>query len=591
MRVTGMVSGMDTDTMVQDLMRVERMRVDRFTQKRQINLWRQDAYQTINRKMANFILNSQKNMGLKATGSTGTLVNKSYKNLEYLKKVESSNTDYADVKIRGKAANGSFNIKIDKLAESASYTSDKIGVSEKFSGEITVGGVVVHGEKDGEISVNDLVKKINNNKDLKERNVSAFYEKKTGSIFIQGDTGEDDLSLKVGKRITRENIKGEENIIDYVNKLGIDGVNISSIDELDDELTNKIEEKTGKKFNLDNGKKPGEEGEEIEPNYSLSVEEDLGQLGFIENKKGSYGSAEINGVKFDKLTNNKLEFNGVEISLKKPTKIGNDQHAEVNITVDTNYEGVIEKINGIVNEYNSMLDEIASVLNEEVYKSYHPLSDDEKKALSDDDAKAWQEKAKSGMLNNDETLNRMMDRMRLDLYKNVEGLEGSFKHITEIGITTQKYSRGSTGGKLQVDEENLYKALEEDTEGVMELLFGKGEVEGELSSGSTDKGIFTGIYDNMVTGMKDIIDKSGPGEDSDLLRDVRSNILIDFVSYKGSISDIDKDNRSVEKKIQDLEQMLIRKEDAYYAQFATMEKYMSQMYSQSSWLAQQTMMY
>jgi flagellar hook-associated protein 2 len=90
-----------------------------------------------------------------------------------------------------------------------------------------------------------------------------------------------------------------------------------------------------------------------------------------------------------------------------------------------------------------------------------------------------------------------------------------------------------------------------------------------------------------MDGMKSIIDKSGPGADSDLFRNVKSNMLLDFVTTKSSISDIDKSISEMNRKIDDLNVLLAKKEDSYYAKFTQMEKYMQQMSSQSGWLSQQ----
>jgi len=45
-----------------------------------------------------------------------------------------------------------------------------------------------------------------------------------------------------------------------------------------------------------------------------------------------------------------------------------------------------------------MLAKINSVLTEERYRDYLPLTDDQKKAMSEDDIKLWEQKAKSGLL-------------------------------------------------------------------------------------------------------------------------------------------------------------------------------------------------
>ena len=125
----------------------------------------------------------------------------------------------------------------------------------------------------------------------------------------------------------------------------------------------------------------------------------------------------------------------------------------------------------------------------------------------------------------------------------------------------------------------------------MEALFGESKLEeGEkLSPNATNKGIFTGIYDNLIDGMKSVINKSGPGDDADLFREVKSTMLLDFVKEKSNISDIQRNVTDMDKRIADLNVMLARKEDAYYAKFTAMEKYMYEMNSQSSWLMQQMM--
>ena len=46
-RLTGMATGMDTDTTVKQLMKPYQMRVDKLTQNKQLVQWKQDAYRDI----------------------------------------------------------------------------------------------------------------------------------------------------------------------------------------------------------------------------------------------------------------------------------------------------------------------------------------------------------------------------------------------------------------------------------------------------------------------------------------------------------------------------------------------------------------
>ena len=540
LRISGLASGMDTDLMVESLMKVERLKVDRFEQNKQIALWRQEAYNNMNKLFANFILNTRKNFGLTKTTSTGIALNYSYTSVDYLRKAVSSKEDVASVTSTSKALNGTFNIEVKQLATSGSITSAELDNLD----DIQLDGMKfrIKGTEDGQFvtitvkgsTMNDLVKAINEKKD--ETKVMAFYDSENKRLFLQST------------------VTGENSKIQLSRVSGEDG----------DEGYKFLEKVRGEGFKKING-----------------------QDAIIQ----------YNGVDL-KYSSNNINFNGLNIVLKAEGK--------TTISVSTNVDGIMEKIEQLINDYNELIDKVSQAINEKRYSQYYPLSQDEKKAMHEDDVKLWEEKAKSGMLSRDELITRTLQAIRTDLYRNVGGVSGSFKNLIEIGITTESYTRGTTGGKLQIDKEKLRAAIEKDPEGVMELLFkepekldradfpdtdeGKRQYEAAERANRRDNGgIFTRVYDNLIDGMKAIIDRAGPGQDADLLRSIKSNILIDFVTSKSSISDLDREVLNINRRIDDLNAQLIRKENAYYAKFANMEKMLQQMYSQSNWLAQQFM--
>lgn len=512
LRISGLASGMDTDLMVQSLMKVERLKVDRYEHAKQLALWKQEAYNDMNRLFANFILNTRKDIGLTKVGISGIATGISYTRLDYVRKVSATDESKAAVSATSEAVNGSFTLDIQQLAEGASLTSDKVSQGDTFGTymELDLGNggekIVVSNEKG--INMKDIAKAINEAK----QGVSASFEVDSygkGALILQtAETGKD---AKINLQVLAGGV-GDETFIDQFQSTAAEG-------------------------------------------------EDAVVL--------------FNGVEMNYNSNN-IKLNGVNIQLKDIGK--------VDVKVETNVEGIMDKIKKLVDDYNELVDKVSGAVSEKKYPGYHPLSMEEKNAMHENDAKLWEEKSKSGLLNRDESLQRMLQNIRNDLYKTVEGLKGSFNHITQIGITTEKYSRGATGGKLEIDEEKLRNAILEDPEGVMELLFKE-----EDKDIKDSKGVFTGVYDNIIDGMKSIIDKSGPGQDADLLRNVKSNILIDFVTKKSSISDIDREVLNTNKRIDDLNAALLRKENAYYAKFANMEQMLQQMYSQSNWLSQQLM--
>ena len=61
-------------------------------------------------------------------------------------------------------------------------------------------------------------------------------------------------------------------------------------------------------------------------------------------------------------------------------------------------------------------------------------------------------KSQSGLLRNDQVISSTMQRIRSGLYEKVEGIQGAFSHLTQIGISTESYASGSMGGRLSIDE-------------------------------------------------------------------------------------------------------------------------------------------
>lgn len=278
----------------------------------------------------------------------------------------------------------------------------------------------------------------------------------------------------------------------------------------------------------------------------------------------------FNGAENITSSSNNITINGINMSLMGT--------GEFTVTVNTDVDGIYQKISSFIEEYNKLVDKVDELLKQKRYYDYKPLTDAQKEEMKDKEIELWEEKAKSGLLKNDDIIARTMQNIRSSIY---EEFEGVFKLITEIGITTEKYASGTAGGRLEIkDEQKLRQAISENPEGVMELLF-------KESSEESAGGIVTRIYDNLISGMEEIIKKSGTGDNASLYRNVKSTILLDFVTEYGSISLLDKSIADYDKRIADLNDALRDKENYYYKKFAALETAISRMNAQSMWLAQQ----
>lgn len=289
---------------------------------------------------------------------------------------------------------------------------------------------------------------------------------------------------------------------------------------------------------------------------------------------------------------NTFSLNGVDFTAKS--------EGIANISINTDADSAIEKIKKFVEDYNSILDKASAFTKEKYNRSYQPLTAEEKEAMSDDEVKLWESRAKKGLLYRDNTIDGMLTKMRSKIYDRVENAAGLYNQIAEIGITTGSYT---SGGKLQVDESKLRTALSTDADGVLSVLFKESETYGnkddrdltatEISTKRSESGIFTRISDEMTASIKEIINRSGIGESETIFRNLQSTILIDFRSGKnnitkqGSVSMLESDIYKLDKQMDSLNSWLFNRENAYYARFTAMEKAMQNANNQSSWLMQQ----
>ena len=556
-RLGGLASGLDTEMIVKQLMTLERTKVDRVSQQKQISLWRQEQYREINKKMANFVIDSKLSFGLSTTTASGSLLNASRNSMNWVKKASATNEAAASVSANAGAANGSYKVKVNSLASNwSSASSEKVSLSEdtstlakqlnlettdkiKFS-IATDKGTFNFDKLAGDTNISEVVKEIN----AAELGVTAVYDKNTDRFFLQ------------------TNNTGAENTIKITDESVITG---------------------GKSFITGNNSFLKLQQEVSEGNYA--------KVANATEYRGNDASIDFGAATNITFSSNDFTVNNISFSLKETTATS----FQVNVTADI--ESAFDKIKEFVDNYNKIVDQLDTVTSQKNDSSYKPLSATDKEAMSDKEVELWEEKAKNGLLSKDATLLKIGSATRVGLYQNVEGVSGSFKHLVQLGITTEAYSGSSAGGRLQIDEEKLKTALQDDIDGVIELLFKEpdsslGGNEDNLSSAQiNDKraqsGIFSRLFDNMTAGMKDIVYQAGPGDDSALLRKVNPYMLLNFATKQSSISNLDRGILDYNKRIVNIEKLLSNKEESYWRKYTAMEKAMFTMNNQMSSLLQQ----
>ena len=219
MRLSGLVSGMDTDAMIEELVSAYSTKKDKVFKQRKTLEYKQEAWKDLNSKIYGFYTGSLSNMQLTSHYS--------------LKNTTSSNEKKATVSASTSAVNGTQELKIKQLAKTAYLTGAKI--------ETSSGGDVKESTKLSELGIKDSKLKITVGGEEKTLNLKASmsikelkaelgdmglttsFDEHNGRFFISAKTGgvEADFSI-VGD--------GEEGA-DALKKLGLSVVSDSVIDD------------------------------------------------------------------------------------------------------------------------------------------------------------------------------------------------------------------------------------------------------------------------------------------------------------------------------------------------------------------------
>lgn len=271
---------------------------------------------------------------------------------------------------------------------------------------------------------------------------------------------------------------------------------------------------------------------------------------------------------------NSFDIDGLTVSLKGEfgykadgTRDKSAEAVEISATVDT--DKVVDNIKAMVEEYNAIVELVNSELTTKHDRDYAPLTSDQKKQLSEDEIKNYEEEAKKGLLFGDSDLRMLSNQLRTVI---TGGLQEEFR---KIGISTS--NSYSDNGKIELDEEKLRSALATDPENVEKLFTSK---EGTNADGTAS---YNGLATNLKAVMYKFANPLGSSESKGVL--VRkagtpsSPVSLTQNEIYNQISSID-------KMIKTLQSRLENERDRYISQFTSLETLISQMNNQSSWLSQ-----
>ncbi|KGP73569.1 flagellar hook-associated protein 2 [Pontibacillus yanchengensis] len=430
MRIGGLASGMDIDKIVGDLMKAERMPLDKMEREKTSLTWKRDAYRDVNKQLF-----EMENMAFDMK------LEKSYNS----KSTSSTDSSAVTASATSDAGNGNYKVEVNQLA-SAAYNLSETGISASGSDKI-----------DPDATLSSQKSKFNNNN------------------FNIGDTFTLKTYNEEGAQSETFKVESGDSLNDVLKKISNSGLGLRAFyEESSDKVM--IERTKEGNFNSDSNEFLG-----AEIGFDGSTAPFLADTLGIKNGDNSSGTWELNekGGNDAKFTyngemnitshTNEYTLNGVNFKFNKETT------SPVSVNVTNNVDSAIEKITKFVDKYNKIIEDVGGRISEQKNRDYQPLTDKQKEGMEEKEIELWEKQAKKGLLHSDSTLQGAMFEMRNEWYQSVN-TSGQFSQLSEIGIETSSSYRDN--GKLIIDEDKLRQALTEDSASVSKLFVGEGETEG-----------------------------------------------------------------------------------------------------------------
>ncbi len=267
----------------------------------------------------------------------------------------------------------------------------------------------------------------------------------------------------------------------------------------------------------------------------------------------------VNGAEYTG-TSNTFSINGLTITATGVTGDTYDatEASAVTATVNTDTQGIYDKIKDFLTQYNALINEMTSLYNADSAKGYEPLTDEEKDALSDTEVEKWEEKIKASLLRRDDTLQSVMNAMTNAMAQSVE-IDGEKYYLSSFGIKTLGYFNAPT------NEQNAYHIDGDEDDAAT-----SGNADKLMAAIASDPEKVTEFMQGLAKNLYDAVDKKMK---STSLRTI-------YTVYN------DKEMASEYSDYTDLikkwEEKLADKEDYYYNKFSAMETALSKLNSQTS---------
>lgn len=544
-RITGMNSGLDTETIISELVKAKSTKKDNLVKAQTKLQWKQDAWKELNSKVYSLYSKTLSNLRLKS---------------DYYKKTTKVSNDTAATVITGaNAVNGVQNLEIKQLAKTGYLTGAKLGddvtssttlqemfgESEIVSGKIriTVGDTTKSIEVNGDTKISDVVSQLKSaglNASFDEKNKRFFVSsKETGAAGDFSITAQDAGGLSV---LNKLGVSNSDEYLKYVQK-DADGNYVKDSNNkyvIDDSKLNEISDSTARDALKDEILAVVNTAD-FEANTNSGATRILGQDAKIL----------LNGAEFES-NNNTFEINGLTITANAETT------EPITLTTSDDTDGIYDMIKGFLKEYNELINEMDKLYNADSSRGYEPLTDDEKEAMSETEIEKWEETIKNSLLRRDSTLSTVSSAMKQVMSSGIK-IGNDTVYLSDFGISTLNYFSAKENERnayhidgdpddssTNTNADKLKTAIANDPDKVIEF--------------------FSSLTMNLYNKLGSLMKKTEYSS---------SFTLYDDIAMKDEYNDYT-------TKITEQENKITEFEDRYYEKFTAMETAMAKMNSKQS---------
>ena len=503
-RMTGLTSGLDTESIISALMSAQRTKQTKVENKKQKLEWKQEIWKGLNTKIYGFYKDSLSKMKYSSNYST--------------KKASVSDSTKLTATASTKAAAGSYKVAINKIASSQYVTSGKLNYTDSDGNAATTstklsdlgmatGTVLKLSTKDksaalevkDDTTISDFVKFCS------DAGLNATFDEKQQRFFLSSkDSGAENSFSLSANGITNKDASA-------LSKLGLSNFD-GSTDVKESDTDNDVK---------------------------------------MVVTKAADTEVEYNGATLTS-SNTSIDVAGVTLNLLGTTVAGET----VNVTVSNDTSAVYDNIKEFITEYNSILKTMNTYYDAASASSYEVLTDDQKKAMSDDEVDKWNTKIKDSLLRRDSTLSSLITTMKSDMMGTVTASNGKTYSLANLGITTSAKNY-SEGGLLHIKGDEDDDEFAESTNTLMQMLEEDPDTVKEVLSG-----LATNLYDSLNKKMATTTLSSA----------------LTFYNDKEMVSQLS----DYKQEISDWKSKLSDMEERYYSQFSAMETALAKLQSQQN---------